>query len=135
MFRWLAAAGVAWLALLALFVAGLQPSGSTSAIRPSARSGSPGDGTESSRTSASNGEGFIWKVTRATSAHRVMIVDVEALRIEDARAIAVQVVEPVRAQGYEEILVYVRKIGPDGGPTQRIQWTPARGYTEMAIGP
>ena len=131
MFRWLAAGGVAWLALLALFVASLQPSGSP----PSVRSTGPPSQAPLIDATESSGEGLRWKVTRATSAHRVMIVDVQALRLEDARGIAVQVVEPVRAQGYEEILVYVREFGSDGGPTQRIQWTPARGYTEMAIGP
>ena len=64
-----------------------------------------------------------------------MVVEVEARRLEDARAIAEQIVEPVRIRGYEEVLVYVH--GPDGGidaPMRRVQWTRKGGFVEMVYG-
>jgi len=72
-----------------------------------------------------------WIVTKANSAHHVMVVEVEAQRLEEARAIAIQIVKPVRSRGYEEILVYVRP--PRGGidaAMRRIQWTPNGGFVE-----
>jgi hypothetical protein len=80
-------------------------------------------------------QGLAWIVTRATSAHRVLVVDVDAERVGEARAIAVQVVEPVRDKGYEEILLYVWKAGSEKPyADRRIQWTPAGGYSELVIG-
>ena len=71
-----------------------------------------------------------WAVTKATSAQHMMVVEVEAERLDESRAIAIQIVEPVRSRGYEEILIYVRH--PNGRiPTvRRIQWTPHGGYVE-----
>ena len=69
-----------------------------------------------------------WAVTRATAAERTLVVDVEAERIEEARGIAVQVVEPVRSHGYHEILIYVRQPGRRDAAVRRIQWTPRGGY-------
>lgn len=72
-----------------------------------------------------------WIVTKANSAHHVMVVEVEAQRLEEARAIAIQIVKPVRSRGYEEILIYVRV--PRGGidaAMRRIQWTPNGGFVE-----
>ena len=69
-----------------------------------------------------------WVVTRATSAQHMMVVDVEAERIEEARGIAVQIVEPVRSQGYDEILIYVRQPGRRDAAVRRVQWTPRGGY-------
>ena len=71
-----------------------------------------------------------WKVTRANSAHHALVVDIEAQRIDQARHIATEIVDPVRTRGYEEILIYVRPMGHPDGPTCRIQWTPAGGYVE-----
>lgn len=74
-----------------------------------------------------------WRVTEANSAHQVLVVEVEAQRLEDAREIAREIVIPVRSRGYLEILVYVRPEG--GGPDaamRRIQWTPDGGYVEAA---
>jgi hypothetical protein len=71
-----------------------------------------------------------WIVTRATSARRAMVIDVEADKPEDAQAIAVEIVEPLRAK-YEEVLIYVRPIGsPVNAVTRRVQWTPADGFVE-----
>jgi maltose-binding protein MalE len=71
-----------------------------------------------------------WVVTKATSAEHTMVVNVEAERIEEARGIAVQIVEPVRSHGYQEILIYVRQPGRRIPVVRRIQWTPRGGYAE-----
>jgi hypothetical protein len=69
-----------------------------------------------------------WVVTKATSAQHMMVVDVEAERLEEARGIAVQIVEPVRSHGYDEILIYVRQPGRPDAAVRRVQWTPRGGY-------
>jgi hypothetical protein len=71
-----------------------------------------------------------WVVTRATSAQRAMVIDVEADKPEDALRIAEEIIAPLRAR-YEEVLVYVRPIGsPTDGLTRRIEWTPHGGFIE-----
>src|SRR5687767_11629610 len=76
-----------------------------------------------------------WSVTMANSAHQAMVVEVEAQHPETARAIADEIVAPMRSRGYEEILIYVR---PQGGgaeaPVRRIQWTRRGGFVETAYG-
>ena len=74
----------------------------------------------------------LWVVTRANSAHHALIVEIEARHVEDARHIAEQIVNPVRNRGYQEILIYVFPVGNPDGAMRRIQWTPGRGYVEMA---
>jgi hypothetical protein len=69
-----------------------------------------------------------WVVIKATSAQHMMVVDVEAERIDEARGIAVQIVEPVRSHGYDEILIYVRQPGRRDAAVRRVQWTPRGGY-------
>jgi hypothetical protein len=76
-----------------------------------------------------------WTVKMANSAHHSLIVDVEARRVEQARDIAEQIVEPVRSRGYQEILIYVRKAGDPDAAMRRVQWTPRTGYVESAYGP
>src|SRR5262245_11762438 len=73
-----------------------------------------------------------WIVTRATSARRALVIDVEADNPLDARRIAEEIIAPVRAR-YEEVLVYVRPIGsPPDGLTRRIEWTPRGGFVETS---
>jgi hypothetical protein len=73
-----------------------------------------------------------WIVTRATSARRAMVIDVEADKPQDARRIAEEIVAPLRAK-YEEVLVYVRPIGsPQGALTRRIEWTPRGSFIETS---
>src|SRR5262245_25377429 len=73
-----------------------------------------------------------WIVTRATSARRAMVIDVEADKPEDARKIAEEIVAPLRAK-YEEVLMYVRPIGsPPNATTRRIEWTPRGGFVETS---
>ena len=74
-----------------------------------------------------------WAVTKATSAHYMMVVEVDTERLEEATGIAIQVVEPVRDRGYEEILVYVRQPGRRTPVVKRIQWTPRGGYVETSF--
>ena len=72
-----------------------------------------------------------WTVTRAYSAHHMMVVEVEADHPADSSKIAAHVVEPLKGR-YDEVLVYVRSPGQraDDLPARRIQWTPRAGYIE-----
>jgi hypothetical protein len=75
-----------------------------------------------------------WLVTHAAAAHHVMVVEVEARRVNEAALIASQIVEPVRDRGYEEILIYVRATGANpAAAARRVQWTPRGGYTELVF--
>jgi hypothetical protein len=77
----------------------------------------------------------VWTVVSATSAHHVMVVDVEAVRPESARQIATQIVEPLRDR-YQEVLVYFHKPGAAKSfAERRIQWTPRGGYIEAIYEP
>jgi len=104
----LLAVGVAWLIALALFAALLQVAG-----RPDRRG--PG-----------------WRVLRAEAAHHMMVMEVEADRIEEARQIAREILDPLRPRGYEEVLIYFHQTGrrAENAPVRRIQWTPRRGFVE-----
>ncbi|MGH9347438.1 MAG: hypothetical protein ACRD26_09250 [Vicinamibacterales bacterium] len=72
-----------------------------------------------------------WTVTRAYSAHHMMVVEVETDNVTTGVRIAAQIVEPLKGR-YDEVLVYVRAPGqrPDDLPARRIQWTPRGGYIE-----
>jgi hypothetical protein len=74
-----------------------------------------------------------WRVTRATAAQHMMVVHVDAERLDEARGIAVQIVEPVRSHGYDEILIYVRQPGRRDAAVRRVQWTPRGGYAESTF--
>lgn len=127
----LALGGVAWVGVLILFVAGLQDSAAPS--RMSAPIGSSALVRSLNQPQADAGRRWwSWRVTRATPAHRMLIVEVEAERVSDAKAIAAQVVAPVRTHGYEEILIYVRRPGAPLAD-RRVQWTPERGYVELIM--
>jgi hypothetical protein len=123
--------GVASVAVLGLLGIGL-------ALRPDPRLHTPAEKAASTLARALNkaaneqstGPRVGWAVTRATSAHKAMVVDVEAERIEEARGIAIQIVQPVLSHGYEEILIYVRQPGARVPAVRRIQWTPRGGYVE-----
>jgi hypothetical protein len=80
-------------------------------------------------------EGESWIVTKVTSAHHVLVVNVNADRVSSAQEIAMEIVAPVHDRGFDEVLVYVwnthaRKSYAD----RRIQWTPHGGYSELVIG-
>lgn len=71
-----------------------------------------------------------WTVTEHLSAHRVLIAHVETEYVHEARAIAQQIVDPIKER-YAEVLVYVHRPGrPDTLPPRRVQWTATTGYVE-----
>ena len=80
-------------------------------------------------------EGEAWVVTKVTSAHHVLLVNIDAERVGNAQTIAAEIVAPVKERGFDEILVYVwwthkHKAFAD----RRVQWTPKGGYTELVMG-
>ena len=124
-------AGVAWLAAFGVFAALIEWS-----ARPPRPAPTPPAVTalvralnqlESSSPTARHDP---WTVTRATSAHHAMVIDVEADEPADARRIAEEIVAPLRAR-YDEVLIYVRPTGnPVDAIVRRIQWTPHDGFVE-----
>jgi hypothetical protein len=125
-------AGVAWLAAFGLFAALVawsvrpRPTPTPPALTALVRA------LNKMETPSPFGTHEPWIVTRATSARRAMVIDVEADKPDDARNIAVELVAPLRAK-YEEVLIYVRPIGnPINTLTRRIEWTPRGGFVETA---
>ena len=72
-----------------------------------------------------------WTVTRAYSAHHMMVVEVETDIVGNSSRVAAQIVEPLAGR-YDEVLIYIREPGQstDDMPARRIQWTPRAGYIE-----
>ena len=69
-----------------------------------------------------------WRVVEQLSAHHVLVLEVETGRLQEARAIAQQLVGPV-ADRYSEVLVYFYHPGQRGTlAARRVQWTPRGGY-------
>jgi hypothetical protein len=125
-------AGVAWLAALGMFAALVgysarpRPTPSPPALTDLVRA------LNKMATPSPFAKHEPWVVTRATSARRAMVIDVEADKPEDAQEIAKQIVTPLRAK-YEEVLVYVRPIAsPANAATRRIEWTPHGGFVESS---
>ena len=80
-------------------------------------------------------EGEAWVVTKVTSAHHVLLVNIDAERVGNAQTIAAEIVAPVKERGFDEILVYVwRTHKHKPFADRRVQWTPKDGYTEMVMG-
>ena len=80
-------------------------------------------------------EGEAWVVTKVTSAHHVLLVNIDAERVGNAQTIAAEIVTPVKDRGFDEILVYVwrtQKHKPFAD--RRVQWTPKGGYSELVMG-
>jgi hypothetical protein len=122
--------GVAWLAALALFAALLQWSAPQVRLPVSEWPASSALARELNQASQPPGEWPSWAVTRATSAHNVIVIDVDAERPEEARQIALEIVKPLRDR-YEEVLIYVKSADAANDLTvRRIQWTPRGGYVE-----
>ena len=125
-------AGVAWLAAFGLFAALVvwsarpRPTPTPPAVTALVRA------LNKRETPSPFGTHEPWVVTRATSARRAMVIEVEADTPDDARNIAEDLVAPLRAK-YEEVLIYVRPIGsPADALTRRIEWTPLDGFVETA---
>jgi len=80
-------------------------------------------------------EGEAWVVRKVTSAHHVLVVNVDAERVGNAQEIATEIVAPVVERGYDEVLVYVWKTHAHKAyADRRVQWTPRGGYTELVMG-
>ena len=80
-------------------------------------------------------EGEAWVVTKVTSAHHVLLVNIDAERVGNAQTIAAEIVAPVKDRGFDEILVYVwRTHKHKPFADRRVQWTPKDGYTELVMG-
>ena len=80
-------------------------------------------------------EGEAWVVTKVTSAHHVLLVNIDAERVGNAQTIAAEIVAPVKNRGFDEILVYVwRTHKHKPFADRRVQWTPKGGYTELVMG-
>jgi hypothetical protein len=74
-----------------------------------------------------------WRVTHQLSAHYVLVMHVETARIQNARAIAQQLIEPVKDE-YAEAVIYFYRPAPGGATLVcRVQWTPRGGYSELPI--
>ena len=125
-------AGVAWFAALGLFAALLEWSARPRPIPTPPALTDLVRALNKMQTPSPFAKREPWIVTRATSARRAMVIDVEADVPEDAGKIAREIVEPLRAK-YEEVLVYVRPVGsPLNAVTRRIEWTPGGGFVETA---
>ena len=125
-------AGVGWLAAFVLFAALVQwsarprPTPTPPAVTALVRA------LNKMETPSPFGTHEPWVVTRATSARRAMVIDVEADKPQDARSIAEELIAPLRAKS-EEVLIYVRPIGnPADALTRRIEWTPSGGFVETS---
>ena len=69
-----------------------------------------------------------WKVVHQTSAHHMLVLEVETERVVQARWIAQQLTEPVKDR-YTEVMVYVFRPGRRGGlPAARVRWSHRGGY-------
>jgi hypothetical protein len=123
--------GVLWLTAMVLFAAALQWSGRPRPALPS----SPVSALARSLNHLQSGDSQQrWYVIKATSAHHVMVVDVETDEVGTARVIAGEIVDGAKHSAYDEILIYVRKIGEGRGSAgQRVQWTPAGGLVETTL--
>ena len=75
-----------------------------------------------------------WTVVEMTSAQRALVVEVDTRRLNEAVAIAQQIVGPV-SDRYDEVLVYFFD-EPEATPrfaALRVQWTPANGYRILEL--
>jgi hypothetical protein len=78
-----------------------------------------------------------WTVTEQLSAHHVLIVQVETRHLDEARAVARAIIDPILVKdNYAEVLIYFHRPGrPDPLPPRRVQWTPKLGYVETVYAP
>jgi len=123
---------VAWFAALGLFAAGLQWSGQRHPPRPFATTDLARAINAAQHMSDS---AWRWSATSTKTAMRGMVVDVDALRVEDAAAIARSIVEPRQAQ-FDVVLVYVHRVGARKElPARRVEWSRRDGYVEISYEP
>jgi hypothetical protein len=127
---WLAAAGS--LAMLGVLEYGVSRRPSRAEVRSSALESLPGDPPSARAVASRIGQTWGgWRVVDEISAQRVAVVTVEIARLDQARRVAEQLVEPYKGK-YWEVLIYFRRPGQTGPlPDARIQWTPRDGYQEV----
>jgi hypothetical protein len=126
--------GVVWLSAMGLVALTIRWSEQPRRVTPLPPVSSLLKELNAARTSTLK-EGESWVVTKVTSAHNMLVVNVDADRLTDAQAIAAEIVAPVRSRKFDEILVYVRQTDSRKGyADRRVQWTPKGGYTELVIG-
>ncbi len=126
--------GVVWLSALVLVAMTIRWTGELRHVAPLPPVSSLLKELNAARTSTLK-EGETWVVTKVTSAHHMLVVNVDADRLSDAQAIAAEIVDPVRDRKFEEVLVYVRQTkSRKAYADRRIQWTPKGGYAELVIG-
>jgi hypothetical protein len=127
--------GVLWLVVIALIALTGHLLQRPPAVLPLATTGRTLLGELNAARPLKPVEGESWVVTKVTSAHHMLVVNVDADRVGNAQNIATQIVGPVRNRGFDEVLVYVwgihrRKAYAD----RRVQWTPKGGYSELVMG-
>ena len=78
-----------------------------------------------------------WTITKQFAAHHVLVVHVETRHLDEARAIANEIVTEATAKDrYAEILIYFHRLRrPEPLAPRRVQWTPAGGLVETAYAP
>ncbi|HJN44038.1 MAG: hypothetical protein CL477_11715 [Acidobacteria bacterium] len=92
---------------------------------PDAAAEAPGGSTEPSLVNDG------WYVRNMATAHGAFVIEVEAEDPAQTEMIAHALIEPIQAD-YDEILVYVNKVGDESDlPARRMQWTPGGGYVEI----
>lgn len=130
--RWLAwVGGTVWLAALVLAALAVQRSERADPVQPLTTV--PVLLRELNALHSKTGSA--WSVTRATSAQRVLIVEVSAADLGDSRAIAGVIVDGMIARGYDEVLVYLWNArAPGRFADRRVQWTRTGGYAELLLG-
>lgn len=126
--------GVAWLGVIAAIALAVHRSGEPRPV-PRLSTFPPLLTQLNDARPAAQTEHESWIVTRATSAHKVLVVDVRAARAADAREIAGYIVGAVADRRYDEVLVYVwSEDGRRQFADRRVQWTPRGEYVELVIG-
>jgi hypothetical protein len=78
-----------------------------------------------------------WTITEQLAAHHVLVLHVETRHVDQAEAIALEIVKDATArERYAEILIYFHRPGrPEPLAPRRVQWTPAGGFVETVYGP
>ena len=72
-----------------------------------------------------------YSILEMATAHGAFTLEVEVDAGADTLALARQLIEPIKDQ-YAEVLVYFYDRAGDGElPMRRVQWTEAKGYTEV----
>jgi len=79
--------------------------------------------------------GESWVVTKVTSAHHMLVVNIDADRVESAQQITSVIVTTTSRRRFDEVLVYFWPMHHQSKyANRRVQWTPKGGYAELLIG-